>query len=488
MDVSSNGTSKPDPRKTLSSLPTQSAMTPKKFQIFVSSTYTDLAEVRRGVIDSIQRMNHFPVGMEQFSADDDEQWQIIQETIQQTDYYICLIGQRYGSIGKGGASYTEMEWDYAKSLNIPIMSFVRDRKMATTPDERDTDPSLTQRLDAFIEKVTAAKMVDFWTDPKDLNLKVVTALPKAFARKPRPGWIRTESERVAEEMALMMEENRGLRNQLEKVTAQVTGSRPTFKILFNGKPELSIQTLPKAELKRSPRPPLVEPISWESIPSELKRFLTSEEIEAYNFKLPSSTQINEIFGKIHSIEIAKQTASPLIISIKNDGNAKAREVIIEISFPNTVVVMEKEEFEKLEAPEFKSPPSPLIEARRKLKESTLPRIGLDIHSSLLERMWEPNFSLMESIHHPMISSHHFLRTEDSCDVEKNKVSIWIKDLMHTRQREFANLVIIPTNPSVGTIEVSMICEEIPAPQKETIRIEVTEKSQISPPAKPTKPS
>ena len=60
-------------------------MNPKKFQIFVSSTYSDLVDVRRGVIDSIQRLNHFAVGMEQFSADDDEQWEIIQETIQQTD-------------------------------------------------------------------------------------------------------------------------------------------------------------------------------------------------------------------------------------------------------------------------------------------------------------------------------------------------------------------------------------------------------------------
>ncbi len=148
---SSNGISKPDlpyhcPLLTLNTSLLQSTMTPKKFQIFVSSTYTDLAEVRLGVIDSIQHMNHFPVGMEQFSADDDEQWEIIQETIQQTDYYICFIGHRYGSIGSDGLSYTEMEWDYAKALGIPIMSFVRERNTATTPVQRDADPTLIQKL------------------------------------------------------------------------------------------------------------------------------------------------------------------------------------------------------------------------------------------------------------------------------------------------------------------------------------------------------
>ena len=48
-------------------------MTPKKYQIFVSSTHADLSQIRRGLMEVIQRMNHFPVGMEQFSADDDEQ-------------------------------------------------------------------------------------------------------------------------------------------------------------------------------------------------------------------------------------------------------------------------------------------------------------------------------------------------------------------------------------------------------------------------------
>src|SRR6266550_4053308 len=110
----------------------------KKFQIFVSSTYSDLANVRRNLMEAIQRLNHFPVGMEQFSADDDEQWQIIRETLEQTDYYICIIGHRYGSLTSDGRSFTEKEWDLAKDLGVPIMTFIRDRNTATTPDERES--------------------------------------------------------------------------------------------------------------------------------------------------------------------------------------------------------------------------------------------------------------------------------------------------------------------------------------------------------------
>jgi len=449
-------------------------MTPKKFQIFVSSTYSDLADIRREVIDSIQRMNHFAVGMEQFSADDDEQWEIIQETIQQTDYYICLIGHRYGSIGNDGLSYTEMEWNYAKELGIPIMSFVRDRNTATTPGQRDSDSALARKLESFIEKTTAAKMVDFWSDPKDLNTKVVTALHKAFSRKPRPGWIRTESERVAEEMALLMEDNRSLRNQLEKATAQATGSRPVFKITLNGQPDLLLKTPPRSEFKLSPIPQ-VEQIDWEIIPTELKKFLTKREVEDYNTNIPTPPEIKKFYDRIHAVEIAKQTASPLTIRVENIGSAKAREVILDVVFPDSILVMEKEDFEETEAPDFKLPRNPVVVAKRKLKESEELKSPTSAFSSMMESIRGPNMSFLESITGRSAPNFDFVKTNYSCTIKKNKILIRIDNLMHTRHREFSGFIIVPTNPGVSEIEVSIICEEISVPHKQTIRLEVTDK-------------
>ena len=43
-------------------------MLDKKYQVFISSTYTDLIEARAKVRDAILSMYHFPVGMELFGA------------------------------------------------------------------------------------------------------------------------------------------------------------------------------------------------------------------------------------------------------------------------------------------------------------------------------------------------------------------------------------------------------------------------------------
>ena len=60
----------------------------KKYQVFISSTYKDLIEARAKVRDAILSMYHFPVGMELFGAANEDQWQIISETIDSSEVSI----------------------------------------------------------------------------------------------------------------------------------------------------------------------------------------------------------------------------------------------------------------------------------------------------------------------------------------------------------------------------------------------------------------
>ena len=79
----------------------------KRYQIFISSTYNDLKEERQAVLESILKLRHIPVGMEQFVATNEEQFGYIKRLIDETDYYVLIIGNRYGTLGEDGISYTE---------------------------------------------------------------------------------------------------------------------------------------------------------------------------------------------------------------------------------------------------------------------------------------------------------------------------------------------------------------------------------------------
>lgn len=166
-------------------------MIDKKYQIFVSSTYLDLIEERDTVIKTILNLYHIPIGMEMFSAGDDEQWGVISRTIDTSDYYVVVIGDRYGSTTDTGISYTEKEYDYAVSKGVPVLAFIKNGD-GFTPSLKSKSQvqkyAEKQKLVDFREKAMK-KYADFWSTKDELSAKLSPALYKIFREKPRTGWI-----------------------------------------------------------------------------------------------------------------------------------------------------------------------------------------------------------------------------------------------------------------------------------------------------------
>ncbi len=172
----------------------------KKYQIFISSTYEDLKEERQKIQETILSMYHFPIGMEMFSAGNDDQWKIIQETIDSSDYYVLIIGHRYGSIIKtgeyAGMSYTEKEFRYALSKGIPILAFLIDEEIPVAPKNIEQDVSKKIKLDKFKEEIKKNRIVEWWSNSENLAMKVMNALNKQINRGleskeySRTGWVR----------------------------------------------------------------------------------------------------------------------------------------------------------------------------------------------------------------------------------------------------------------------------------------------------------
>ena len=166
----------------------------KKYQIFISSTYSDLVEERKYVLDAILNMHQFPIGMEQFSANDTEQWEVIKEAIDTSDYYILILGKRYGSIittGEDtGISYTEKEFRYAKNNGVPILAFIKSDNASYKGTDFESDAEKTQKLNAFISEVKTGRVVKWFNNPYQLQSQVAFALHDEMEKGDRPGWIR----------------------------------------------------------------------------------------------------------------------------------------------------------------------------------------------------------------------------------------------------------------------------------------------------------
>lgn len=191
----------------------------KKYQIFISSTYEDLKEEREQAIKAVLEMGHIPVGMEMFSAGDEEQWKLIARQIEASDYYVLIVAHRYGSETKAGTSYTEKEYDYAIEMGVPILGFIIDDSSPWPANRTDNHQKKKKKLASFKSKVKN-KLVQFWTNKVDLHGKISISLVKTMSANPRTGWVRSDEAiraDVTKELSRLSTENSTLRSELEKL-------------------------------------------------------------------------------------------------------------------------------------------------------------------------------------------------------------------------------------------------------------------------------
>lgn len=180
----------------------------KKYQVFISSTYTDLKRERQKVCDAVLTLYQIPIGMEMFSAADEEQWEIIQSHIDDSDFYVLILGNRYGSVIEegidAGISYTEKEFNYAVSVGVPVLVFIIGDTAPITIDKVEKDPHSIEKLKAFKERASKGREVVWWENEDELATKVTASLSKQIMRNKRPGWIRATSINQNKEKKVML--------------------------------------------------------------------------------------------------------------------------------------------------------------------------------------------------------------------------------------------------------------------------------------------
>src|SRR5262249_47512859 len=96
----------------------------RRYQVFVSSTFTDLKDERQHVMQALLKTLCIPTGMELFPASNAEQWRVIERVIDDCDYFIVIVAGKYGTADETtGLSFTEREFDFAVKIGKPILAF-----------------------------------------------------------------------------------------------------------------------------------------------------------------------------------------------------------------------------------------------------------------------------------------------------------------------------------------------------------------------------
>lgn len=266
----------------------------KRYQVFVSSTYEDLQEERKEVMQALLELDCIPAGMELFPASNEDQWSLIKRVIDDCDYYILIIGGRYGSCNEEGIGFTEMEFQYALQTNKPIISFLHKNPEAIPSGKSELDPIKRQKLNDFRD-LAQKKMVKYWNTPDDLGSAISRSMVKLMKQFPAVGWVKADNVMdvdSAKEMLQLREEADRLKKELEN---QVLNPPIGSENLAKGNEKFSIILRFKGD--------------------------DNDELQTYDCALSFELSWNEIFTVISPYLVTENTeqvmGNALVISIKN---------------------------------------------------------------------------------------------------------------------------------------------------------------------------
>lgn len=433
-----------------------------KYQVFLSSTYSDLVDERESIIKAILEMYHIPIGMEMFSAEDEDQWEIIRRTIEVSDYYILILGLRYGSKTSDGISFTQKEYEYALEKKIPILAFVMNDKVSLSKDKRDDDLS---EINKFRELVlTNSKMAQFWETKDQLIKSVSISLMKQIMQKPGVGWIRGDTanadEALSKELSALSKENRELRERVEELESNISLKAPTIELDIS-QPVIdnNFYSYRKAIIPNT--------LSMNDVDSHLLEYISEKDIENYNNAIPNQSEINEYNSKCENIFRIKNYSAPLVIEVSNGGTTKANNVYIDIEFSEGLYVYENDE--EHSEPKSPIPSSPLVRAESEYRKqhSALSRL----HSQLGIGSTFAQFSTITPAFNAKLIRP--INQQWWTKLDGQKITVKVNSLLHTRRMVFDDeYMIAPLKSGKHTIDIRVICEEYEKIETKCIEFEI----------------
>lgn len=438
----------------------------KKYQVFLSSTYTDLVEERESIIKAVLELYHIPIGMEMFSAEDEDQWEIIRRTIEVSDYYILVLGLRYGSKTSDGISFTHKEYNYALEKKIPILAFLMKDSVALSGDKRDDDLTDIKKFRDIVLK--NSKMSQFWDTKDQLIKNVSVSLMKQIMQKPGIGWIRGDntvvSESLSNELSVLSKENRELREKITLLESKIEIKKPDIKLYIN---HPSVDEKFNSFAKVS----MPETLNINYIEPHLLEFITEGDIESYNSRIPSESELEQFNIEGEKYYKIENYSTALRIEISNEGTAKANNLFIDLTFPPEILIYKIDE--KPEEPKSPVPSNPLTDAQERYQKKQD-----DLNSSELRSIYDSlylngliatnNFKDANFFKVPKLANASFYTLLDG-----NTITIKIDSLIHTRLITFSDeYMIVPLNTGKHIVKADIICEEYTQLENVTIELQV----------------
>lgn len=154
--------------------------------IYLSSTYEDLKDYRRTVVEALRQSGHQVIGMEDYVATDQRPVDQCLNDVEQAEIYVGLFAFRYGYVppvehhNPHALSITELEYRRAESLNKPCLTFIVNDTAAWPRvfDDAYAAGDKGERIKALRHYLLTEKLASQFSAAHELSTLVLAAMAK----------------------------------------------------------------------------------------------------------------------------------------------------------------------------------------------------------------------------------------------------------------------------------------------------------------------
>lgn len=142
--------------------------------VFLSSTFEDMKEYRKAIIDRIIKRRMVPICMENWGANANKVTSVITDEVKKADIYLGIFGTRYGYVDENtNMSMTEIEYREALASNKPILVYI-----AKNAKDDITTGDNSQKMLELLTEIEKERIVYYFNSIDQLGEQVFADLER----------------------------------------------------------------------------------------------------------------------------------------------------------------------------------------------------------------------------------------------------------------------------------------------------------------------
>lgn len=146
--------------------------------VFLSSTFEDMKEYRKAIIDRIIKRRMVPICMENWGANANKVTSVITDEVKKADIYLGIFGTRYGYVDENtNMSMTEIEYREALASNKPILVYI-----AKNAKDDITTGDNSQKMLELLTEIEKERIVYYFNSIDQLGEQVFADLERYIKR------------------------------------------------------------------------------------------------------------------------------------------------------------------------------------------------------------------------------------------------------------------------------------------------------------------